>query len=146
MKLLNSVSKIKKKFLNKIKPTDKKLHEYIEEQTRAVMISASLQDFNLLIKEVNMDGQCIMTMNVDYEYLRAYLEYDKKKLSPILKAGNQDEILRYICHEVAHIITSELVDTVGLSYKGHVKFYLERQTERVGRIIYSNYTKKNGKK
>lgn len=80
-----------------------------------------------------------MTIQVDYEYLSAIVRYSNKSVVGLWKAGHYNTIISLLCHEIAHIITGEAFEKLKIKYKGDGKYYQERLTEQVGRLIEREY-------
>jgi hypothetical protein len=134
-----------KKLFNK----KKAYKDFVAAHMHNILYISNLDDYELFFLELEKDNEnsdVCATMEVDYEYLRAKLACDDKYFDKQFKAKNYKDLIHVLCHEAAHIITSELPDLVGLDYKGQMKFYLERATERTGRLInrlYSNWMEKH---
>lgn len=90
-------------------------------------------------KDFKGDSPATMTMDTDYEYLTATLRYNNKIVPEMWKDKNYDRMISTICHEVAHIITGESFEKLKIKYKGDGRYYQERLTEQVGRLIESQY-------
>jgi hypothetical protein len=133
------------------------LRSFLKHHMYNLRFSSNLEDFEMLIVSSD-DAECgkdktdfdkgtvAMTMEVDYEYLRATLVYGNKHIMELWKSKDYEEILRYVCHEVGHIITGEPFDRLKIPYKKDGKYYQERLTERVGRLLgrlYDTYIDHN---
>jgi hypothetical protein len=130
--------------LKKKKAEDAAYKTFVINHIRNIFGVANLDDFDIgvasLTKDDTEDDNVSATMDVDYEYLRATIKCSDKWFKERYEEGSYYTLLNVLCHESAHVITSELPDLVGLDYKGDMKFYLERMTERVGRIIHRLYS------
>ena len=76
---------------------------------------------------------------MDNEYLEAYIAYGKEVVKK-WRVGDKSFILRALAHELCHIITSELADSMrGKLDKVHHTFHDERCTETTSRLAYRLY-------
>lgn len=117
---------------------DKNTTSFIKNHISKVQYVANMNDFIVYVENTKMPKSHLMRIHVDYEYLTATIEYGETVIQ-YWKDRRYEDIIKAICHEIAHIITSEPFDRLDIKYKGENKFYQERLTERVGRIIMSSY-------
>lgn len=87
-----------------------------------------------------------MTMETDHEYFRAMLVVKEDWFFESWREGKYEDLLSILCHEVAHILTSEMPDKLKLRYSGESKYYQERLTESVGRLIGRVYEVERGRR
>lgn len=80
-----------------------------------------------------------MTMDTDHTYLTASLLVKEDWFFAAWRNKEYEPIISYLCHEISHILTSELPDKMKVKYSGDGKYYQERVTEHVGRYIFRLY-------
>lgn len=129
-----------------IKKDKDKLNRFLCNHISNIRHVAWLSNFKIGFSESHKDdadfkggSPARMTMDIDYQYLTATLRYNKKTIPEMWKNRNYDEIISTICHELAHIITGESFEKLKIKYKGDGKYYQERLTEHVGRLIGWKY-------
>ena len=122
------------------------LNKFLYNHTSHIQTVARIIDYRISISQGsngdnNFKGseQAIMTMDVDYEYLTASLKYNSELMIEDWRDKNYIIIIRSLCHEISHIITGESFDKLNIKYRGDGKYYQERLTERVGRMIEQIY-------
>jgi len=76
-----------------------------------------------------------MEICVDYEYLDADIAYGKQAILR-WKRGDKIRILKWLAHELTHIITGELKTN---HKKTERTFYDERATEHLSRLLFRLY-------
>ena len=81
-----------------------------------------------------------MQITVDHTYLCFHLEYNKPKMTKAYKDGDYEYIVQTLCHEMAHLVTTEFRDNLNIESKPKtVTYYLERVTELTSRWLYNSY-------
>ena len=121
--------------------------EFVENHVWNILGCANLSHFMVQFAfgtaEGNRDFRGIkpahMTMDTDHEYLLASLVIKEDWFFAEWRAGNYEALLSFMCHEISHILTSELPDKMKVKYAGEGRYYQERLTEHVGRFIYRLY-------
>jgi len=90
-------------------------------------------DVNIRFEEI----KSAMEITVDYEYLEADIVYGDK-VKKLWEQNKIDQILKYLVHEITHILTGE----VKIDKKNFCKTYHdERATEHISRLLYRLYIK-----
>jgi hypothetical protein len=79
----------------------------------------------------------VATIIVDNEYLTATIEIGKTFLDKFIRK-EYDELTNALCHEVAHIYTTDLHNMAQMRYitPPEIKIAAERLTERIGRRMH----------
>lgn len=92
-----------------------------------------VENFDIKVRYEKINSS--MEITVDYEYLEAEIFYgDKVKM--LWNKGKTDVILKYLCHEVTHIMTGE----VKIDRNNFCKTYHdERATEHISRLLFRLY-------
>lgn len=126
---------------------NKKVLEFISDHLTQIRYIVMLDDFEIYVKssknidrkKSKIEDSMAMCIQVNYEYICASLIYEEKEMCMLYNNRKYEHIISYICHEIAHLITSEPFDDLKIPYKGRGRKLQERLTERVGRLIYRLY-------
>lgn len=90
-----------------------------------------------------------MNIEIDHRYMEGLIRIDTKRAMLNMVNGAQDVILAALCHEIAHLVTSEMVNP--FAWKGEVdpnpkkikEHFEERVTETVSRWALRLYKLEN---
>jgi hypothetical protein len=128
------------------KAEEQKIKDFFYHHISNIRMIARLEDFYIGFQPSDDDDKdfkgsrpAMMTMQTDYEYLTSELRYNRDVILEAWKNKDYESILETLCHEIGHIVTSEPFDRLNIKYKGEGKYYNERLTERVGRLISRLY-------
>jgi hypothetical protein len=82
-----------------------------------------------------------MEIDVDHKYLEYDLAYQEEWAKDLWDKKEYETIIRFICHELTHIIINEVEAFLPPSknIKDKVDLYLERSTEHTSRWLYRLY-------
>lgn len=123
-----------------------KFHQFLSNHLYNIRNASHLTHYNLKYKRGDKDDSDFkgnkparMTMDIDHEYFESTLRYNEDVVGGLWKDREYDKILELLCHEMAHIPTSEPFDRLKIKYVGDAKYYQERLTEFVGRLINYRY-------
>lgn len=90
--------------------------------------------------EVNKDGsQVAMHIEVNHKYMQFTLTYHDHYAARAWEEQDYEELLKTLCHEMAHILTTEPQERLKMT--GQVSYHFERLTESVSRWLYELYRK-----
>lgn len=122
------------------------VENFIHNHLRNIAWACSLDDFEVSFsclkpKKGEVLNSVSMQIRVDYEYLQGKISVNKNIVDGYWKKKNYSAIVADLCHEMAHLITSEPFDELGIPYKGRSKILQERLTERVSRLMCRVYNK-----
>lgn len=81
-----------------------------------------------------------MTIEVDHKYLQLVISYESNYAARMWEEKDHEELIRTICHEVAHLVTTEAESKlVFISNSKEKSYYFERMTEHTSRWLYGYY-------
>lgn len=84
-----------------------------------------------------------MEVDIDYKYLEFELGYGKEWAIKLWRAKNYWFLIKYLCHEMAHIVVEEIDHHIKADKKyksSQVRFYFERVTEHTSRWLCDSYS------
>lgn len=87
--------------------------------------------------EVSEGGQVAMHIEVDHKYMFFTLTYHDHYAAKAWEEKDYEELLKTLCHEMAHILTTEPMENLKMT--GKVSYHFERLTESVSRWLYTIY-------
>ena len=120
------------------------IREFFREHLIGLKQTMNLNHFKIDINFCNLKSAS-MAIEVDYRYLDATIDVDRKEVMELWDAGRKRRILESLAHELSHCITQELTDPLhwkGVSYKKlskEQKHYEERVTEHISRLALELY-------
>ncbi|MEK0325120.1 MAG: hypothetical protein QQN63_05385 [Nitrosopumilus sp.] len=127
----------------------KEAMEFVENHVWHILKCANLSHFMVQFafgtaegnKEFKGTKPAHMTMETDHEYLLGSLMIKEDWFFLMWRAKDYNSLLAFLCHEISHILTSELPDKMKVKYSGEGRYYQERLTEHVGRFVYRLYSR-----
>ena len=97
-----------------------------------------LTHYDITIYEHKLKGRNAMEIDVENDYLRAYVSYGKP-IKKMWEANDRDGILLYLCHELAHCLTSQITDFIPKRKAKRALKTEEQVTEHISRVFYVAY-------
>ena len=77
-----------------------------------------------------LDGDTVMEIEVDPEYLRAEIAYGYL-VRCMWRQGKKQQILQTLCHKLCHVLTNGVTKNS------------EQMTEHISRLLYKLYERRN---
>ena len=120
------------------------IREFLREHLIGLRQTMNLNHFKIDLVFCNLRN-ATMAIEVDFRYLDATIDIDRKTVIQMWDMGRKRRILECLAHECSHILTQELTDPLhwkGVSYKKQTKeqkHYEERVTEHVSRLALELY-------
>lgn len=111
------------------------LKKFLRKHLDQMLVCFKLTHFDVYLKRKNISAK--MQIATDLEYLEALIEYGKQAEQAWEQKKHQD-LLLWLCHEVTHILLAEIK-----SKRKRYRFYNERATEHISRLLYELYRRKN---
>lgn len=119
----------------------KEFEAWLKEQATAILLCANLSHYLLrAINSVPSMPSAEMAIETDTKYLEVTLTYSEDHCSADWYAKELDDTLMVLCHEIAHIPTTEFIN--GLHIDNNAKtitYHDERLTEHVSRWLHKAY-------
>ncbi len=123
----------------------KELNDFIIEHSSNIRQCAYLTNYTLVNlsceKNLSHKGrETAMQIDVDHKYLSFNLCYGIEWAESSWKSKNYKEIIITLCHEIAHIVTTESEERLNIkSSNSEIEYYYERLTELTSRWLYNSY-------
>ena len=120
------------------------IRDFLKEHLIGLKQTMNLNHFKIDLVFGNLK-EVTMAIEVDYRYLDAQIDIDRKTVIDQWEAGRKRRILENLAHELSHVITQELTDPhhwKGVDYKKlskRKKHYEERVTEHISRLAVELY-------
>ena len=124
------------------------IREFLREHLVGLRQTMNLNHFKIDLVFCNLKA-ATMAIEVDFRYLDATIDIDRKSVIDMWDMGRKRRILECLSHEISHILTQELTDPLhwkGINYKKlgkKGKHYEERVTEHFSRIALELYLLQN---
>lgn len=125
------------------------IREFLNEHLVGLRESMCLTHFKIDMVFCNLKD-ATMAIEVDYRYLDAQIDIDRKSIIDLWDAGRKRRILETLSHEISHIITGEMTEPTHWKKNNYRKqsqekqHYEERVTEHISRLAVSLYILEKG--
>lgn len=130
--------------LHKFKSAVEKLafEQFLENHAAHILQVAGLNNYILrhLQWYATLGKNVEMSVEVDLRYLDITINYSEDACAIDWNKPDYEDLLRVLCHEITHIITTEFIESVYIENDPKfVEHQEERLTEHVSRWLYAAY-------
>jgi len=119
------------------------MKEYICTVMDVLLTLCNLTEYRYQVRyQKGLDPEACLSIAVDDEYFRLTLFYGDNALEE-LALGNKNWLIYALCHEVSHVYTHRLyrmaIPAQTHSSMKQLEYIREQETERISRLVESNY-------
>lgn len=119
--------------------------DFLENHLSHILECAQLAHFTVRARrrfsaEEGDEKFAAMTVEVDHKYIQLIISYESGYAANHWEDKDYKELIQTICHEVAHLVTTEAeAKLVFISNSKEKSYYFERMTEHTSRWLYGYY-------